>query len=212
MPDNDILLKAVHDLSEDIKKGAAETEAGLKTRDEELAKVTERLGKIEEIQRQQRHAMPPDAPLTKEQGEAATSRWGFRSLGLKKALEMPTSHPILRGSDRDELLLLHDYHDAVVMKFHIWKKRHDETTAKAKLLNDIDFKTYAAILERNGFMKANEIMNPAASPQASLIFSVLSSQLIEKFRLDLVVGAQFDDITLTRASQKVPTQTNDARG
>lgn len=60
--------------------------------------------------------------------------------------------------------------------------------------------------------KADEVMNPAASAQSALDFTILSPQLIERMRLQLVVANAVRRETLTRANQTLPTQTNDAMG
>ena len=211
------LKKQLVALVGDMQALATDVRESRKTQAEEketLEKMQSRLSAIEAAKRVANAALPSDAPIDTKTGEMAAARGGFRALPLRKALTLPANHAMVRGEDAEEIKNLHDFHDAAVIKYHILKKKSDATQAWARLKEDQDFKTYAAILARNGFVqKANEIMHPdSGGVGATLDFTMLSATMIDKMRLELVVADKFREIQLTRPTQKFPTRTADGFG
>jgi hypothetical protein len=215
------ILAAMAALTDNLTDLAKDVKAGIKTQadqKEQLEKLGQQVKDIDNIKQQVKASLPNNAPLDPQNGDAATKAGGFRTLPIKKALEIPATHAMLQGQDRDEVKNLHDYHDAVVIKWHMLKKRTDSTQAWSRLQRDVDFITYKNILVRNGFIteqKANEVMNPDGAlvgTGGTLDFTLLSATMIDKLRLNLVVADKFREITLTRATQEFPTRTLDGFG
>ena len=212
------LKQSIAALTGDMQTMAADVRDGLKTlADEkvELDKYAARLAAIEAEKKDIRAGLPITAPLDVQTGTAAATRGGWKALPLKKALTISPNHDMLQGQDREDVKQLHDLHDACAIKYQILKKRSDSTQAWSRMRSDQDFINYVGFLNRTGLMtqKANEIMHPdSGGVGATLDFTLLSSTMIDKMRLALVIANQFQEITLTRATQKFPTRTADGFG
>jgi hypothetical protein len=175
-------------------------------------------------------------------GDKMSAKGGWKSFDYTKVLSLPANHAILRSSDKEELDQIQNYHDACLVKFWMKIARLGRAGGPqavwAEMVQDEEFKTYCQLRERAGFGGAEELqgqmakgfikiqhddredqykktggptlMSPTLIP--NLDFTLLSAQLIQKMRLDLVVAAFFAQKRLTRHSQKFPIKGADAMG
>lgn len=190
---------------------------------------------IDELKRGTLPAANPLSVIEEKMNQQRGHLFGGRMrLPYNRAMELPAYHPAVRDSDREQLQSLQDLNDAVVMRY--WHERlTNKSATPGTILDNVvrgpEFRDYFLGMARAGYAsgadiqkfaetvlsadpaqqnRANEIMHPGSGGiGASLNFTLLSAQLIDKVRIELGISNEFLDVPLPRAQTDFPALLSD---
>lgn len=163
MPDKidlQVIDEKVTKMTDFVAESFEKVQAKQATIDEELEKFRGHIGEVQKEIEKQRLALPSNAPLDKQTGEALATKGRFQSLGLKKALHLPTTHEAYASEDdRAEASELQKQHDLCVLLFHLYYQRSGKNIRAAgeRLSRTKSWYRYAKVRERLGFGAADDL-------------------------------------------------------
>ena len=226
---------------EEIKTETAQLKASVdeaaltsKSYEEMKKEFTERFDKIEEAQKEIRRQEVPKTAVFSATGrlENRTLLEGAVNVSYKELIEMSPSSALVRGTDAaGQLEKIHLYHDAVVIKYWHFKRKHDHTAAVQMIKRSPEYSVYRKLLSEAGYgtpeqldksiedssvclrdmskevtTKANEVPynTDSGSTETYLVFTLLSSTVIDMERVERVLMGLVRHIPLQRPSQSFP--------
>jgi len=218
--ENPEVLKLVKGIADDVEASRADLNAGLMSVQESQAKFERQMKDVHEEQRKEfaRQQLPPPEFLVERESDSihkAGLFGGIAKLPFEKMLALSSQSEAVKGTRAEEQLdQAHLLHDACLFTYwHVRRKNqltHRDTIKKMSRESD-DFKAYLGVLDRMGYVKANEVVDPDNTSDGfdNLTFELLSAQVVDRVRQTTLMPRRVRNVQLTRPQMKFNVRTAD---